>query len=62
MHTYLDRVLAAGVKDVHIARRIVQVFNLAASPLELYSPAVLWAALRQRAPRPVLGPIAPPTN
>jgi 2-polyprenyl-6-methoxyphenol hydroxylase-like FAD-dependent oxidoreductase len=62
MHAYLDRVFAAGVKDVDVARKLIRVFNLEASPLELYSPMVLWAALRQRAPRPVLGPLPPPAN
>jgi 2-polyprenyl-6-methoxyphenol hydroxylase-like FAD-dependent oxidoreductase len=60
LHAYLDRVFAAGVKDPDLARRMIQVFNLAESPLTLYSPAVVWAALRQRAPRPLLGPLPLP--
>jgi 2-polyprenyl-6-methoxyphenol hydroxylase-like FAD-dependent oxidoreductase len=62
MHAYLDRVFAASVKDADIARKLIQVFNLTASPLELYSPLVLWKALKQPAPRPVLGPLPPPSN
>jgi 2-polyprenyl-6-methoxyphenol hydroxylase-like FAD-dependent oxidoreductase len=62
MHAYLDRVFAAGVKDVDIARRLIRVFNLSTSPLALYSPIVVWAALRQPPPRPVLGPLPPPDH
>jgi len=60
MHAYIDRVFVAAAERPEVMRKLVRVFNLLASPLSLYSPGVLWAALQQPRPEPVLGPLPVP--
>lgn len=60
VHAYLDRVFAASVEDRGVSRALGLVFNLAASPLTMYGPRVMWSALRRPARKPLLGPVALP--
>jgi 2-polyprenyl-6-methoxyphenol hydroxylase-like FAD-dependent oxidoreductase len=57
---YMDRVFAAARTDEEVNRRAMLVLNLAAHPLTLYTPRMIWAALRQGTPEVVLGPVEAP--
>ncbi len=57
---YMDRLFAAALTDEEVNRRTTRVLNLAAHPLSLYAPRMLWAALRQGTTEMVLGPVNVP--
>jgi 2-polyprenyl-6-methoxyphenol hydroxylase-like FAD-dependent oxidoreductase len=59
---YMDRLFAAARTDEEVNRRTSRVLNLAAHPLTLYTPRMIWAALRQGTPEVVLGPIDAPVR
>jgi 2-polyprenyl-6-methoxyphenol hydroxylase-like FAD-dependent oxidoreductase len=58
--SYMNRLFAAALTDEEVNRRVSHVLNLMESPLSLYSPRMIWAALRQGAPEVVLGPVDVP--
>jgi hypothetical protein len=57
----MNRLFAAARSDEEVNRRVSRVLNLMESPLSLYSPRMIWAALRQGTAEVVMGPIEVPT-
>jgi hypothetical protein len=57
---YMSRLFSMGTRDGEVTQMTSRVFNLVESPLKLYAPRLAVRALREPAPRPLLGPVAPP--
>ena len=59
-HAYLDRLFSASGRDARVWLQVARVLQFSDSPLSLYGPRMLWAALRQPRPRALIGPVALP--